>query len=235
VNITDTYVGAPGAHANFSEVFPLDTPPTVSPRPNSYARFCQYVQHEMNHAITNYLIKPNASLDARRIELINRACDDPLQYLHTHKSFCGHDGGECFGIPANCDEDSSEFFAAMMNRYLADTQATLTLARTRWTATTSKREPINQFLYVAGIYSTASGTSLTIPFYYQNRYTDNGTYYPAGSLTRKGACQYQAANATGVKDANGRIISLTTPSPQAQTHTFGYSGTSPNVETWTVQ
>jgi hypothetical protein len=241
VNVSNFLVGKPADQVNFAGIFPVDTPAPSSIsalRPNKYSQFCQYVQHEMNHAITNYLIKPNATLDDRRIELINQACDDPLQYLHTHKTFCGHNGGECFGTPANCNEDSSEFFASMMNRYMADTQTTLNLARTRWTATASKKEPINQFLYVAGIYSTGSGTSVTIPFYYQNRYTDGGTYYPVNVPEKQGVCQYQAVTATAIKDAsgaNGRIISLTTPAPQAQTHLFGYDGNSRNVATWDIQ
>ncbi|HYC57079.1 MAG TPA: hypothetical protein VEL28_19260 [Candidatus Binatia bacterium] len=231
VNIREFLVGDSAAVSNWLTAFPADTPePTI--RANYYPKFGQFLQHEMNHAVKSWIIDRDPALMARHAQLIDQSCDDVQQYLGG-KTFCGQGtSGTCtWKSNPSCDEDEGEFFANNMNRYMVDTQTTLELARVRWNA--NKRQPVNHFLFIAGIYSSSAGTAFVTPFYFQNRYTDSGINYPATSSRRFGVGQYNAFSAPVVKDASGRITSLIDQT--GKQHQFGYVGSSANVETWTVQ
>jgi hypothetical protein len=224
------------AITEFAGIFPSDTPAAPS-RPDTYSQFCSTVQHEINHAIDKYWIESPANsplgLKTRRDELINRACTDVKQYL-APIGFCGD---TCNGVVQSppCKNPPQEFVATTMQRYLMDTQSMLNLAQSRWQGAVRKAEPINQFLFFAGLYATtAPVTSVkTIPFYYQNRFTDSGYQYPVTDTRRYGVCQYQRANAAVTFDTNNRIKTIT--APDGRVHTFGYASgsTSPNVTSWT--
>jgi hypothetical protein len=179
----------------------------------------------MTHAIDSRFISKDATLALRRDQLIQQASTDQLQYIHGNHTFCGRGNG--------CNDEPNEFVAGMTPKYLTDTQATLKLAWTRWSNTPQKKEPINQFLYLAGIFSPpATGTSRTVPFYYQNRYTSfYGPDYLSTSPDSYGLCQYQTMLASAVVDTTGRITSFT--DRDGYLNTFTYTGTSVNASNWT--
>jgi YD repeat-containing protein len=247
VNTHPWMVAEPGApQRELDSIFPAGTVFSSDPnRTVRVPRFAYVLQHEIGHAITHWMIRRDDSLKIRLFDqLIPQACDDELQYLHPN-TFCGLcdpdrgiDRSECPGnLTPNpcCNDDPEEFFAGLAGIYLTDTETTFNLARARWMS--GKVEPINQFLYVAGIFSMTGGSPTTFPFFYQDRFTNSDTYAPTAPFPRNrphGLGQYQSASVSGTRDAQGRITTLNTP--DGKLHTFGYAplSASRNVVSWTV-
>lgn len=116
-------------------------PDDIAPRIVSI--FCAGNMHEYNHVVDATTVWPNPSLMARETALINRAGDEPLQYLRSMAVF--PDGKSMF--PAA----PQEFFASLSNEYFTDSWHTLDLALSRFDR--GYLEPINQFLFFADVYA----------------------------------------------------------------------------------
>jgi hypothetical protein len=93
-----------------------------------------------------YSVSRNQSLRERRDELIRRAGENHMNYLRSMLP----DG---FFVSA-----PQEFFASIANQWFSDTNLTLRLALTRFDK--GYKEPLNQFLFFADVYSKGGGTTL---------------------------------------------------------------------------
>ncbi len=121
-------------------------PDDVSPK---YADlFSLVLAHEVNHVIDAYYIENNQALADRKEDLIEAAGDFHLNYLRSM-----FEDGFFTTHP-------QEFVASIANQWFADSAHTLELGLVRWE--NGYREPINQFLFFAEIYSQG-GTEA--PFY----------------------------------------------------------------------
>jgi len=118
-------------------------PDDIEPRMVSV--FCAGNCHEYNHVVDAYTIWRNPSLAAREAQLIAQAGTEPLQYLRSMF------GGTIFR------DAPQEFFASISNEYFTDSWHTLDIAISRFHR--GYREPINQFLFFADVYSQGGGVT----------------------------------------------------------------------------
>jgi len=143
-------VGSPGVNifsekvqGTLSGEFPDDLGPVAVPV------FCSTVQHELNHLVDAHAIAGNPALAARRDQLIAQAGDaEPREYLRS-----AFEAGFFTTYP-------QEFFASIANQYLTGSSVTLLLALKRYDE--GWREPLNQFLFFAEVYSQGSDS---VPFF----------------------------------------------------------------------
>ncbi|MCX7045058.1 MAG: LamG domain-containing protein [Candidatus Sumerlaeota bacterium] len=162
--------------------------------------FCIGNNHEFNHIVDAYTVWRNPALNAREKQLIAQAGAVPLQYL---RSMCvKSDGTSVF------PDAPQEFFASLSNEYFTDSWHTLDLALARFAR--EYKEPINQFLFFADIYSQGGGVTKVY------------TIDSVGHITTNSA---QIG-----RDAQGRINRLTRGS---RTYHFALDD-SGNVTSWTL-
>jgi len=136
--------------------------------------FSIVVVHEVNHVVDAYYISRNATLSERKNELIKRAGCSHMNYLRSMLP-------DCFFV-----QYPQEFFASIANQWFANTTHTLKLALVRFDK--GYREPLNQFLFFADVYSRGGKTTL---FY---------TIDAVGNIQRK--------EVLILRDDQGRIIGL---------------------------
>jgi len=135
INIFGTELGAIQGNE-----FPADVPPGYSDC------FCITLVHEVNHIVHAYYICRNLSLLTRHDGLITRAGIDHMNYLRSMLP----DG---FFVSA-----PQEFFASTAHQWFTNSSLTLKLALTRFD--NGYREPVNQFLLFAEVYSRGGDTTL---------------------------------------------------------------------------
>lgn len=128
VNIFNMDVGAMRENG-----FPDDVPPKFSDV------FCLVVVHEVNHVVDAYYIWKNETLQNRKMDLIKAAGNTSMNYLRSMFP------GDFF------TKAPQEFFASISNQWFSDSFNTLKLGLTRFS--NGYKEPINQFLFFANIYS----------------------------------------------------------------------------------
>ncbi|MEM3489071.1 MAG: hypothetical protein QXO75_05375, partial [Nitrososphaerota archaeon] len=148
--------------------FPNDVPPKYTDV------FCLVVVHEINHVVDSYYISHDEFLRNRKYELIKRAGDNSMNYLRSM-----FPGGFFVTYP-------QEFFASIANQWFSDTVLTLKLALARFDK--GYREPLNQFLFFAEVYSMGGSMA---PFY---------TIDTKGNIVKR--------EVPIVRDENGRIIAI---------------------------
>jgi len=137
VNIFDNRVGLISENG-----FPDDVPPFYSDL------FSLALAHEVNHRVHSTFSRTSQSLKNRRNELIKAAGSNQMNYLRSTLA-------AGFFIT-----NSQEFFASISNQWFANTERTLELALIRWN--NGYKDPINQFLFFAEVYSKGGNT---VPFY----------------------------------------------------------------------
>ncbi|MBO3840429.1 MAG: hypothetical protein QXN75_07080 [Thermoproteota archaeon] len=120
--------------------FPEDVPPKYSDV------FCLVVAHEVNHVVDAYYVSQDQYLKSRKEELIRRAGNNRMNYLRSMLP----DG---FFVSA-----PQEFFASIANQWFSDSALTLKLALTRFDQ--GYKEPLNQFLFFAEVYSLKGDNTL---------------------------------------------------------------------------
>jgi parallel beta-helix repeat protein len=101
--------------------------------------------HEVNHVVDQFTIWNNSSYSARKTKLISDAGTDHMNYLRSMLP-----DGFFTTYP-------QEFFASLANQWFCDSAKTVELGVVRFNA--GRREPINQALFFADVYSR--GTSST--------------------------------------------------------------------------
>jgi|GEM_PF-1502244 len=107
--------------------------------------FSIVVAHEINHVVDAYYVSRNAILSERKNELIKRAGYNHMNYLRSMLP----DG---FFI-----QYPQEFFASIANEWFANTTHTLKLALVRFDK--GYKEPLNQFIFFADVYSRGGKTT----------------------------------------------------------------------------
>jgi hypothetical protein len=107
--------------------------------------FSIVVAHEINHVVDAYYISRNSTLAERKKILISRAGYDHMNYLRSMLP----DG---FFI-----QYPQEFFASIANEWFANTTHTLKLALVRFDK--GYKEPLNQFIFFADVYSRGGKTT----------------------------------------------------------------------------
>jgi hypothetical protein len=127
----NVFAFAVGPHAG--NEFPSDVDATPS------QTFCGVLQHEINHMVDAHAVSGVPSRLRRRDQLIAQAGSDPMQYLRSMFE------------PGFFVASPQEFFASISNEYFTDSFQTLLLAVKRFE--TGWREPLNQFLFFAEVYS----------------------------------------------------------------------------------
>lgn len=123
--------------------FPDDVSPGVT------AIFCAAMAHEINHVVDDYYINSSDVFKTRRNQLINQAGTVGLNYLRNMNN-TGY-----FDFFVN---NPQEFFASIANQWFTDSEKVLELGLTRFD--NSYKEPINQFLFFADIYSLQSDSTI---------------------------------------------------------------------------
>lgn len=134
VNIVNIEVGAV-----IGNQFPDDIAPRYS------EGFSIVLAHEINHAVDANSVSPNSTLNARRNALIQQAGDNHMNYLRSM-----FEDGFFTKYP-------QEFFASIANQWFSDSRHTLDLGVVRFR--NSYREPINQALFFAEVYSQGGNTT----------------------------------------------------------------------------
>jgi len=105
--------------------------------------FCLVVAHEVNHIVDAFYVSKNTLLSNRKSELIRRAGNNHMNYLRSMLPD---------GFFASAPQ---EFFASISNQWFANTSHTLELALVRFNE--GYKEPLNQFLFFADVYSLGDG------------------------------------------------------------------------------
>jgi len=112
-------------------------PDDVEPRYNDLFSSC--LAHETNHIVDAYYIEENNSLKNRKVDLLNAAGNDHMNYL---RSMC-EDGF--------FQQAPQEFFASIANEYFSSSAHTLDVGIVRHQ--NGYTEPLKQFLFFADVYS----------------------------------------------------------------------------------
>jgi PKD repeat protein len=114
-----------------------DFPDDVAPKYSD--SFSIVLAHEVNHVADAYFVSKNDNYQKRKETLLTRAGNESMNYL---RSMFGNDFFTTF---------PQEFFASISNQWFSDSFHTLELGLTRFSK--GYKEPINQFLFFADIYS----------------------------------------------------------------------------------
>lgn len=140
--------------------------------------YCGILQHELNHIVFGDYISKSTKLLARHNELITRAGENSKEYL---RSIVFEYYGLDFFI-----KNPQEFFASISNMYFTNSLKTMEVGLVRFN--NNYKEPINQFLFFAEVYSLGSEYTLFI------------------NLDING--NYSAVNVPLTRDSNGFINSI---------------------------
>ena len=111
--------------------------------------FCSALAHEINHNVDSYYINGNTELSKRKAQLILQAGTNSANY--------------CRGASPNTYDDffknnPIEFFASLSNQWFTDSKKVLELGLVRFNK--NYKEPINQFLFYADVYSLGSDSTI---------------------------------------------------------------------------
>jgi len=101
--------------------------------------FTIVLAHELNHIVDAYYIEGNSSLKNRKMDLLNAASNDHMNYLRSMLE----DGF--------FQQAPQEFFASMANEYFSSSAHTLDVGIVR--RKNEYMEPLKQFLFFADVYS----------------------------------------------------------------------------------
>jgi hypothetical protein len=167
VNLFDLSVGS-----HMDNQFPADVDPVAVPG------FCAVLQHELNHMVDAFAVYGDPARSRRRDQLIAQAGSEPQQYLRSMLE------------PGYFVRHPQEFFASIANAYFADSFHTLSLGIQRFES--GYREPINQFLFFAEVYSRGRDV---VPF-----------------IVQSAECEYSLFPIPVGRDERGRIDRLELPS-----------------------
>lgn len=107
--------------------------------------FSTVVSHELGHIIDASGIERDAILRAQKLALIARAADVPANYLRSMFE------------PGFFAQNPQEFFASICNQWFTSSVKTLDVALARFDA--GRREPLEQFVFVADVFTGGSGAS----------------------------------------------------------------------------
>ena len=141
--------------------------------------FMSAAAHEINHNVDSYQYTLNPTgWGAYKLRLLAQTGRDPMQFLR-----CGAGDPDC---AAYLVDNPGEFFAGLSNQYITDSWHTLDHAVQRFN--NGYKEPINQFLLFANVYTQALATTKV--------YTINSS----GAVT--------VIDAAVTRDAAGRIVTL---------------------------
>jgi len=183
VNIFDIDVGALTENG-----FPDDITPLYSDV------FSLVLAHEVNHAVDANSISPDSTLNAHGNALIQQASDNHMNYLRSM-----FEDGFFTGAP-------QEFFASIANQWFSDSRHTLDLGVVRFH--NGYREPINQALFFAEVYSQGGNTTRFYTLDTEGRITlivvpvTRDTYGHINALTVGGATY------TFELDSAGNVVSI---------------------------
>lgn len=136
--------------------FPNDVTPGIT------AIFCAATAHEINHVVNAYYIANKENLSNRQTQLINQAGTVNNNYLRGSNSPAYSD----FFVNA-----PQEFFASISNQWFTDSEKVLRLGLIRFDK--DYKEPINQFLFYADVYSLGSDSTI----FYKNDLNGNFSSY----------------------------------------------------------
>lgn len=111
--------------------------------------FCSAIAHEINHNVDSYYINGDTVLSNRKAKLILQAGTNSSNY--------------CRGESPNKENDffknnPQEFFASLSNQWFTDSKKVLELGLVRFNK--NYKEPINQFLFYADVYSLGSDSTI---------------------------------------------------------------------------
>lgn len=158
--------------------------------------FCAAAAHEINHIVDAYYIEGNTTLKNRKTQLIAQAGNDSLNYLRSM-------------LPSGFFVDNpQEFIASISNQWCTDTKKSLDLALIRFNA--GRSQPLNQFLYMANIYTL--GLYHTV-FYSNNTQANfSSEYVKIGrdSQNRLNSICYDGISYNFVLDATGNVTAYST-------------------------
>jgi hypothetical protein len=152
------------------------------------------LQHEINHIVDAFYVDGNPVMKNRKAELIARAGTVTEQYLRSAPSR--------FFVDA-----PQEFFASISNLYLSNSFHTLKLGLQRFDE--GWKEPINQFLFFADVYSVGGNT---IPFYTLNTmgaYARVDIPITRGSNNSINSLTFNSKKYQFDLDSNGNVLSYT--------------------------
>ncbi|MBK8442104.1 MAG: hypothetical protein IPL35_01230 [Sphingobacteriales bacterium] len=158
--------------------------------------FCAAAAHEINHIVDAYYIEGNTAFKNRKTQLIAQAGNDSLNYLRST-------------LPSGFFVSSpQEFIASIANQWCTDTKKALDLALIRFNA--GRSQPLNQFLYMANIYTL--GLYHTV-FYSNNTQANfSSKYVKIGrdSQNRLNSICYDGVSYNFVLDATGNVTAYST-------------------------
>jgi len=124
-------------------------PNDVSPRNNDI--FKSALAHEVNHIVDAYSVNTNSTRKARKDVLISQAGSTGSQYLR-----CNINDNSCASFFQN---NPQEFFASISNQWFSDSKYILDLGIARFD--NGYKEPLNQFLFFAEVYSRGGNSTIT--------------------------------------------------------------------------
>lgn len=132
--------------------FPNDVSPGIT------AIFCAAMAHEINHIVDAFYISSSEKFKTRKQQLINQAGTVGLNYLRNGNTT----GSLDFFVNA-----PQEFFASIANQWFTNSEKVLELGLIRFD--NDYKEPINQFLFYADVYSLGSDSTI----FYKNDLNGN--------------------------------------------------------------
>ncbi|WP_297100925.1 T9SS type A sorting domain-containing protein [uncultured Draconibacterium sp.] len=132
--------------------FPSDVSPGIT------AVFCAAMAHEINHIVDAYYVNANEKFKTRKEQLISQAGVIGGNYLRSTVTNTEND----FFV-----QNPQEFFASIANQWFTNSEKVLELGLTRFD--NDFKEPINQFLFYADVYSLGSDSTI----FYKNDLNGN--------------------------------------------------------------
>jgi hypothetical protein len=136
--------------------FPNDVLPGIT------STFCAAMAHEINHIVDAYFVDKTAKFKLRKEKLIKQAGLISFNYLRSMVTSNDND----FFV-----ENPQEFFASLSNQWFTNSAKVLELGLSRFDK--GFKEPINQFLFFADVYSLGSDSTL----FYKNDLNGNFSSY----------------------------------------------------------
>jgi hypothetical protein len=132
--------------------FPIDVSPGIT------AIFCAAMAHEINHIVDAYFVSNIEKFKSRKEQLISQAGVIGGNYLRSTVT----NSNENFFV-----QNPQEFFASIANQWFTNSEKVLELGLIRFD--NEFKEPINQFLFYADVYSIGSDSTI----FYKNDLNGN--------------------------------------------------------------